>query len=510
MPSLPISRFQRGPTPQARRATGADFGALQGQAQEQRGQAISQAGQAAGEVADVYGRIREAANQAKLARAAAEYGADLDRAVLDLETDPDLDTHEERIGKTSAELLEKHQRSLPQELHGALQNRVFPSTANAQLEVVRSTNKRRIRDSVANADEMLRLSTDQAARAVDPVRRGQIRGQAVGALDGLKAAGILDQAGYDERVQRLEKGIAEADLLAALESDPAGAYKELGDPASSLAAGRSEAERLKARKDALVAFEHQLSERRANASFTQSQIDRAEKDADDAADQRALDLLAGGDLPGLQQHLAATRGVLSRDRRQYYLDRIASGGGISDPEGGAKTNPDAYLALSARATQGVPIRDELGAALRSNQIDKGDFERLKKQSEDRRFGQIETFLGNALRPGVFDRFSDRKKAEIAEVQRQFSDWAAKNPDADASQAQDVGNKLLQAFGRKEAMLLLRPGDPVGNGGQVDVRSALQALQVKAARGEISEADRVAELARLREIQEAQTLAGAAK
>jgi hypothetical protein len=510
MPALPgLPRLQAGPTPQGRRASAADFGALEGQAREQRAGIFGQVGQAAGEVVDIHTRIRDAANQAKLARAAAEYGAELDRTVLDLETDPDLDTHEERIGKASKDLLKRHQQALPPELHGALENRVFPSTANAQLEVVRSTNKRRIRDSVANADEMLRLSTDQAARAADPVRRGQIRGQAVGALEGLRAAGILDQAGYDERVQRLEKGIAEADLLAALEADPAGAYKELGDPASALAAGRSEAERLKARADALRAFEHQLSERRAAASFAQSQADRADRDADDEADQRALDLLSGGDLPGLQQHLAATRGVLSRDRRQFYLDRIASGGGLSDSAGGG-TNPGAYVDLSNRAAAGQLERGEIDEAFRGGLISKADRDKLVESAGDRRFNTAEKLLSDSLQQSPF-KFDTKTQARNAEAKRAFAEFRATNPKASEAEALAYARELIRYSGLQYLANALPPrfGAPAASG-QFDAATATAAAMAAFEAGQLTEDALDEELQRIEAMEDAQKRAGATK
>lgn len=511
MPALPIRRIQPGSAQTAgRRASAADFGAAEGQAAEQRAQVFGQVGQVAGEVLDVQDRIRQASDQAKLARAAAEYGAEIDRQVLDFETDPDLDTQEERIGKASRELLKKHQQALPPELHGALENRVFPAGANARLEVTRGVNKRRIRDSVANADEMLRLSTDQAARATDPVRRGQIRGQAVGALDGLKAAGILDQAGYDDRVLRLEKGIAEADLLAALEADPAGAYKELGDPGSVLAAGRSEAERLQARKSALSAFEHQLSERRANASFAQAQADRAERDADDQADEKALDLLSGGDLPALQQHLAANRGVLSRERRQFYLDRIASGGGISDAAGGGGTNPGAYVELSNRAADGLLERPEIDAAYRSGTIVKADRDRLIEQASDRRFSGAEKLLKDSLQQSPF-KFDTKTQVRNAEAQRAFSQFRSANPKASEADALAYARELIRYTGLQDLSATPPPRfGALADGGQFDAVAATAAAMQAFESGQITETALDEELQKIEAREDAQKRAGAPK
>lgn len=469
---------------------------------------IGQVGSAASELLEVRSRIQEGANQARVGRAAAEYLAARRRSVFEADSDTDLDTLEVRFDKQGTELLEQSRKALPPDLQTAFEDRVYAHEAAARLDVAQSVTRRRTVNARADADEAVRIATDEASRASSSAQRGQILGQADAMLQGLVETGILDHDQYDDRRRKMLKGVADADLLVALEADPAGAFRELGDPASQLAAGRTEVERLQARKDAKTAFEHQLSERRANASFAQTQVDRAEKDADDAADQKALDLLSGGDLPGLQQHLTATRGVLSRDRRQFYLDRIASGGGLSDA--GSKTNPGAYVDLSNRAAAGQLERSEIDESFRGGLISKADRDKLVEAAGDRRFNSAEKLLSDSLQQSPF-RFDTKTQVRNAEAKRAFTEFRAANPKASETEALTYARELIRYSGLQDLANALPPrfGAPAA-GAPFDAGAATAAAMAARESGQIDDAQLDEELQRIETMEDAQKRAGAAK
>ncbi len=504
MPRLP-QQLQPGAAPVGRRAGAADFGALEAGALAERSQLVGQLGSAAAELEDARSRIRRAAGEAKVTRAAAEYSAARSRQVLDFEQDPDPVTREERFQKAGEDLLKQAQAGLPADLQGALAERVFSSDASARLQVARGANTRLIRDAQADTDEAVRVLSDEEAREVDPVRRAQIRGQRDGALDRAFALGVIDQAQLDERRQRAERAVGDADRLRAFASDPGGAYRALGDPASPLARGLGEKERLEARAAALRQFEHELSEERSALSFQQSQQDRAERDRGESAQRELFDALASGDGAAAQQILARSRNALSPDAYRWGLERIAAGGGLGDH----KTAPSAYLDLSNAAAAGTPVREQADALVRAGQLTKEDRDRVVKASEDRRFGDVERFLGDATRQGLFD-FDPQRQTKAAEIQRSFSDWRARNPEATSTQALEEGRRLLRAGGIADGARLLRPTDPGADSGTVNIPAAVADVIARAQQGLMSDEARDAELARLQALQRAQQQAGGPK
>lgn len=499
MPVLPLPRLQPGQASLGRRASPEDFGAGVGQAGAQRAQIFGQVGQVAAEISDANDRIRTAANQAKLSRIAAQYGADLDRAALDLESDPDLDSHEQKIQKSSQDLLEKYRQELPAEMHSQLEARVFPDQAHARLSVVSFARTKRIDNSRADLVEMSRLSADKEAREGDPVRRAQIRGQRVGALDGALHSGILDQAGYDKLVRGSERQVSEADFLAVLEHDPAGAYKALASPNSPLAGGLSEAERLERRKSAQEAFEQQLAQRRALVGFSQGQEDRAKKQASDAAQKSADDLLYSGKIEELHQFIGQSREVLTPEQYRFYSDAVAQGG-----KGEVKTHEPLYVDLSRKAARGEPISDELQQGYLSKKITREDYDRLSKASEDRRFSSSREFLDHSFRQGMFD-FDPVRQLKSAEAMKQFDDWMAKNPDAGPQDADKFARETLRAFGIRDVRNLMKPGDPAGKSGGADIGGIVAAATQKRASGQMTDDEYKAELRRARDLETAQQM-----
>lgn len=494
MPSLP--RIQAQGSSAGRRATAADFGALEGQAREQRAGIFGQLGGAAAEVVEIRNRIREGADQAQLGLAAAQHLAATRRSVFDAEQDTDLDTLEERFEKSGQALRDEHRKALPPALHQAFEARVFPVEQNARLDVAQSVSHRRTGKARASADEMVRIATDEAARA-GPVQRGQIAGQTVGTLQGLLEAGILDQAGFNERKLKLERGISEADYLAALAADPGEAFRELADPSSPLAAGITEAQRLERRAGAQRAFEQELREDREAENHERIQRERAEKDQADEALKDVQDLMTSGDLAGAQQTLRGARDVLSAEQYTAMTRRLAGEG--KEP----KTVPAVFVDLVNRAGGGAPIREEANNAYLRGDLTQADRDQVVKMSEDKRFAPAVDFASQSMRQGLFD-FDPAFELKSAEVQRQVADWIRLNPDATVEAADKQTRDIVRTFGQKETTRLQKPGDPGSNTGKVDIAAAGAAVMAQfAIDGDAQKRD--AELKRLDELERAQQL-----
>lgn len=486
MPVLPLQRVQPGQVSLGRQASAADFGAAEGAAQAERGQLYGQVGQVAAQVADANDHIRQAANQAKLARVAAQYGADLDRAALDLESDPDLDSHEGKIQKTSQDLLERYRKELPTEMHGALEARVFPDQAHARLSVVSFARTKRIDNSRADLEEMARLTTDREAQEADPVRRAQIRGQRDGTFQQAMLSGIIDQGQYDKLVHGADKAVGDADRTRALLANPAAVYHSLQDLNSPLRSGLTEAEVAQWQSRAAEKHEQDLAERRAQANFDRSQQDHAKALADDAAARSADDLLAKGDIPGLQSFLSANRETLTPEHRRFYLERIAAGGGFQND----KTDPAAYIDLSQRSARGEDIHDATDSALRTGKLTREDRDRLLKSADDKRFGDARQTLQMALHVGEAVQ-DPAARGKAAKALSDYDQWVIEHPKADRAEASKYATQLAQDAALVDLGTLneLRPTFAVpaaGNKQFIDVQATAQALEAAKQSGQIDE------------------------
>lgn len=503
MPQYPIA----GPTSYGRQASGADFGGLEAEAQGQRGGAIAQIGGVAAEAAAIADRVRKAADQMKVGRQAAEYAAGLDRLRFDLQSDPNIDDHEARFEKGSKELFEATRKSLPPALHAQLEDRVFPALAHSKLEVSGDVRTRRLSNADADRKEMLRLNADQAAQTPDAVRRAQIKGQTVGALDSALASGLIQQGEYDASVRAFDKSVSEADVRKLIREDPAAAFRRLGNPADPLAAGYDQGEREQLRTQALTEHEQQLAQGRSMVAFQQAQQDRAEKKAADVAQRNADDALMKGDAAALNDILDRSRNVMTPEQRRWYLERIAKGGGMAGET--SHTNPGVYVDLATRAARGDAIPDEIDGAYRAGGITREDRDRLFKASEDRRFGEVSEFIRHATTQGIVD-FDPIRQLKSAEVQRQFAEWSAAHPDATPTEALEQGRGLLRVVGIKDGAELIRPSDARGPDGKVDVGPLIQQAMDRAARGELDPTALGMELKRLKDLEDAQQRAGSPK
>lgn len=492
MPTLPGVGIAP-PASLGRRASGADFGALEAEARGQRAQVIQQG---VGQLVEVGAQIKQAADEMRLGRRAAELSAQIQRAQFDLEQDPNIETHEERFQKSTADLLKNAREGLDPGIAQRLEDRVFPSLAHAKLEVSAGVRKRRLENADADRAEMLRLNADQTAQTFDPVRRAQIRGQTVGTLDQALKAGLIDQAHYDASVRAFDRSVSEADIRRLIREDPAQAFRRLGDAADPLHAGRSQAEVEQWRAQAMSEQQQQMREEHEKVRWAQSQADRAEKNASDAAQKDLDDLWAKKDVPGMQAVLRQKRAVLSPEAYEHYV------GLMSGTVGAPKTVPGVYINLSERAARGEPIGDFAIAAYRSGTLDQDDLERVKRLSEERRFGTVAAWLAGNTKQGLYDFDPNREKIG-AEIQREFSVFTRENPNATADQAQEFGSKLLRAAKIKEIGQLVRVNDPRDPGGQVDVNVLIQQTLDRAARGELSPEALGTELKRLKALDEAQ-------
>lgn len=470
------------PATLGRQATGADFGALEADARGQRAQVVTQGIVGAVEAGIA---IKNAADEMRLGRRAAELSAQIERARFDLEQDPNIDTHEERFGKTTQELVKNAKEGLDPRIAQRLDDRIFPSLAHAQLEVSAGIRRRRLENAAADRVEMLRLNSDQAAQTFDPIRRAQIRGQTIGALDqGLKT-GLLDQAAYDASVRTYDRSVSEAVLRRMIRENPEQAFQRLGDPADPISAGFSQAEREQWKNQAISEHESQMAQQRAQVGFQQAQQERAQKLAEDDAMRNADDLLNKGDIASLQSYLAQTRGTMSPEHRRWYLERIAAGGGF----GADKTDPNAYIDLSLRASRGEDVQAAVDSALRTGKITKSDRDALLKSGDDRRFGDARRELTEALRVGeAVDNPGAR--AVSARALADFTDWMLAHPDASREEASKYGRQLQQdaALVNLGALQELRPSLAVPKPGtnQIDIQATAQALEAARQRGEVDD------------------------
>lgn len=479
MPQLPIAP----PATFGRRASGADFGALEAEARGQRAQVVTQGIVGAVEAGAA---IKQAADEMRLGRRAAELSAALDRQRFDLEQDPDIDTHEARFEKTSQELLKNAKADLDPQIAQRLDDRVFPALAHAKLEVSAGVRKRRLENADADRVTMLQLNGDQAAQTQDPVRRAQIRGQTVGALDQALKTGLIDQAKYDASVRTYDRSVSEADLVRTLRQDPAQVFKRLADPADPLAAGFDQAEREQWRTRAVGEYESQMAQQRAAVGFAQAQQERAKKLAEDEAMRNADDLLNKGDIAGLQNYLAQTREVMSPEHRRWYLERVSAGGGF----GAERTSPEAYIDLSRRAALGEDIGAAADASLRAGKLTKSDRDSIIKSSEDRRFGDARRELTEALRVGeAVDNPGAR--AQSARALADFTDWMLAHPNATRAEASEYARQLQKdaALVNLGALQELRPSTAVpvpGKPNLIDIPATAAALEAAHASGQVDD------------------------
>lgn len=494
-----------GPASFGRRADAGDFGGAEAQAQGQRGAAVGQLGEVATQTAVINDRIKKAADQMKIGRQAAEISAQLDRARFDLQADPDIDTHEERFGKISDELLKKAREGLDPALGAQLEDRAFPAMAHSKLEVSSDVRTRRIGNADADRKQMLQLNSDLSAQTPDPIRRGQIRGQTAGMLDHALASGLIDQAAHDASLREFDRNVSLSDLRRMTREHPEAVFKRLGDPADPIAAGFDAAEREQFRTQALTEHEQQLREARETARAARIDQDRIEKDAGDAAAKNLDDLLAKGDVAGAQAELRRARAVLSPEQYGHFTDQMSGRGAAK------KTVPAVYNDFSAKMANGEPIADEVAAAYYAGTLTQDDRNQLIKDSEDRRFGDAEKFLSTSVHQSDFaGDFNSTRQVAGAEALRSFRAWKAENPKASAPDALEHARALLRSIGIKDGATLLRPSDARLPDGKVDVLSQGQALMDRAARGEIDQGTLNSELKRLDDLEKAQQLSGSQK
>lgn len=496
MPVLP--RLNPRPGSFGRQAQAGDLGAAEGQAQTQGGELFSQLGNTAN-------ALVEADQSARISRAVAQAAVQLDDVQTQLAQDPDFTTHDERFEKARTEILQNvGQGILPGRFSGELDDKLFPVAARVRADVRDQSRRLLVDQSVALLDQTGVDWGNRAARApIGSASRGEAFDQMSEAIRSATGRGIITAQDAIARLRTFQREVSDSDRRAAIAADPLAALKELQKADSPLAAGLTEGERQQVLDHARTEYRQQLEEQHSAVRFNEEQAKRAKEERGAAATKAADDALAKRDVAGVQQVLRSSRKDLTPTEYRYFLDHI-TGTGVTP-----KTIPQVYLDLSERASRGEAIEPAAAEAYRSGTLDQGDYDRVLKASKDRRFGDVEDFLRQATRPGLFEIDSSRAQ-KSAEIERSFREWMAATPEATAPEALEHGRALLRGQGIKDGTQLRRPADPGSETGKVDIRAAVSDVLAKGATGDLAPDAVATELARLQALQKAQDLQGTTK
>lgn len=491
-----------GPRRFGRRADAADFGGAQAEALEQRGQLVRQVGGALAEVASDEERLYAARQKARVGRQAAELAAGDDELALRFETDPDLDTQEERFEKDRADRLRAAQAQLPDEFHELLEERAFASGAHTRGRIRAGITRRRLEDSRADLAEAGRQESDRAARATSPGQRDQIREGFRGDVSAQQEAGVLNQAQADALLREFDRGVSGADVREMIAADPLRALSEMQDPQSAMLRGY-DAEEVEVWKErALDAYRQQLGEQRAARAEVRANLERAEKDAREAAMRGVIDAAAGGDPAALAAQLQQNRDLLSPEQYEQGRKWLRNGSFATQ-----RTNPQLYIELSNQAARGVPVGPVADEAVVQGLLSASDRDKLLRLSQGKRFDGARNLLEAPTRRGVLDKYDPTKSLRDAEMLKEFDDWAIEHPEATSKEAADQAYGMLQRAGYREAATLEPPAfSPAG--ATPDEIEAQAAARWKA--GKISAAQRDAELERAEALRDVQQRIGGQK
>lgn len=453
-----------GPASFGRRADAGDFGAAEAQAGAQRGAVVGQIGQAAATAAVIGDRIREAADQAKLSRKAAEYAAGLDEAIVGLQDDPDLDTHQERIQKASEELLRGAQKDLPPNLHGQLEDRVFSAGARAKLEVRRNVQVKRVAQGRADTAQTVDVLANVAGRTLDPRDREAVRVQALTALDAARAGNLIDQAGHDAGVSAFDQKTTEALARAGKNDHPQATLEQL-----RARTGGFERMEEPARQQWIEMLTNEVQQReriaKAEKAEAEARVEKAQRDMQQEAEEHGYFAAADGLMT--TDWVKENRDRLSPGAVRYFLGvaEKAEAAGASDPreifrlESLRYTNPKAFVGEKIDPARVGPRKA---------------VELLKAQAEAKKADFVPTGRSFASRLtsrlGEMRGLDDDEKAELFRIGesdlQHFSNQKGGRPTADEEQS-IIDDVLLRRVVRKPGFLgfgrdtaVLPPGAPL--------------------------------------------------
>ena len=484
MPSIP--RIFAPPASGGREASPQDFGV-------ERTQGIGQVSRAVRELGDTAATLYEGDQTAKVGRAVSAATLELQDLQTRLAQDQNYETHAEVFEKSRDAILKRHGEGFNPRFQGEFRDRVTPLAGRIAIDVRTSVRAKQIDTAIANIDQNELDLGRLAAEAPDPAQRAGYRGEYAIQVRDLVRAGYLSAQDATNRLQRFEKTVASADWLRSAEADPEDTLHELADPTSPLLQGLDAAEVEERRKQTLGIWEHQLQEQRAATEFRYQQQQRAEKDAADETRRTADELFFGGKLDQLQAYLAKTRNVMDPERRGWYLERLAKGGGDGDP----KTNPRVYLSLQQQALEGRPVFDDARRQYEAGELTQPDMLELQKLSRDSKFTPVLQELRSVLRVDDIIKLPDpEQEARAASAVRAFTDWMRAHPNASHEEAIAYKDQLVRYVGR--SALLQNPPPP-----NFAPESAATALFERAARGEISGAELAEGLQQIQATEKAQ-------